>query len=499
MNPLLSIAQHHQAHPPHPACAPALEPTSVLDLRSSPTPAPPLWAQQQPPPMEEWDSLLLDEPSLMRWIMGGEIDETGNPSSLSRPQFASTEPAPVEPVYPIDPFSFPSIEPTATFSSLPFVAANNPHFDQFGFEREQVYSGHHHQSGGLVANDEWWLEQLVRVAQSLEGGNVAMAQAILARLNHTLPPSVGRPHQRALFQFKEALCGLLGPHAPAPMLPLDIVHKIGAYKAFSEAIPLTQFSNFTANQALLEAFEGAPAVWVIDLDMGLGGQWASLMQELAHRPGGPPAMRLTAIGELGFEMGLARENLRHFARELGLVFEFNIASGLEGLCASNGEAIGVMVGAGMPPSSPVARSVRRLGPRVVAVVEAENGRAEASLSRRLTRGIQYYTSLMESLEASAIGNVVERGIERLIMRPGIEASVVGAPRSTCGTSTASWREAMAGAGFSVAGLTNFTETQAQCLVERTQVRGFHVEKRGAALVLCWQRRPLVAASAWRCC
>ncbi|KAI3512825.1 hypothetical protein L1887_20145 [Cichorium endivia] len=35
---------------------------------------------------------------------------------------------------------------------------------------------------------------------------------------------------------------------------------------------------------------------------------------------------------------------------------------------------------------------------------------------------------------------------------------------------------------------NFTESQAECLVKRTPVREFHVEKRQSLLVLCWQRR-----------
>nr|GEZ39018.1 putative ribonuclease H-like domain-containing protein [Tanacetum cinerariifolium] len=44
----------------------------------------------------------------------------------------------------------------------------------------------------------------------------------------------------------------------------------------------------------------------------------------------------------------------------------------------------------------------------------------------------------------------------------------------------------------------FSEAQAECVVKRTRVRGFHVEKRHTSLVLCWQNRELVTASAWKC-
>jgi hypothetical protein len=47
-----------------------------------------------------------------------------------------------------------------------------------------------------------------------------------------------------------------------------------------------QFTNFTATQALLDEIGGSTSscIHVIDFDLGVGGQWASFLQELARVP-----------------------------------------------------------------------------------------------------------------------------------------------------------------------------------------------------------------------
>ncbi|KAK8659085.1 hypothetical protein V6N13_029297 [Hibiscus sabdariffa] len=56
-----------------------------------------------------------------------------------------------------------------------------------------------------------------------------------------------------------------------------------------------------------------------------------------------------------------------------------------------------------------------------------------------------------------------------------------------------WKTLFSSAGLTPMTLSNFAETQADCVVK---VRGFHVEKRQPSLVLCWQQRDLISASAW---
>ncbi|MBJ7883247.1 GRAS family protein, partial [Gelidibacter salicanalis] len=83
--------------------------------------------------------------------------------------------------------------------------------------------------------------------------------------------------------------------------PLDVALKLAAYKSFSDLSPVLQFANFTATQALLDEIGGTATscIHVIDFDLGVGGQWASFLQELAHRraAGGVtlPLLKLTAF------------------------------------------------------------------------------------------------------------------------------------------------------------------------------------------------------------
>jgi hypothetical protein len=87
-------------------------------------------------------------------------------------------------------------------------------------------------------------------------------------------------------------------------------------------------------------------------------------------------------------------------------------------------------------------------------------------------------------------------IERFLLQPRIESTVLGRLRAT--DKMPNWKTIFASAGFSPVTFSNFTETQAECVVKRTPVRGFHVERQQALLVLFWQRRELMSASAWRC-
>ncbi|KAF2315385.1 hypothetical protein GH714_039089 [Hevea brasiliensis] len=229
------------------------------------------------------------------------------------------------------------------------------------------------------------LNPICQAAELIETGNPVLAQGILARLNHQLSLSIGKPHIRAAFYFKEALQLLLHMNNstnPSTMSACSLISKIGAYKSFSEISPILQFANFTCNQALLEACEGFDRIHIIDFDIGFGGQWASLMQELAMRNGGVPSLKITAFASPSshdeVELGFTRENLRIFASEINMPFELEIlgheslnsGSWSLPLCVSEKEVIAVNLPIGpfsnYPLSLPVAlRLVKQLSPKVV--------------------------------------------------------------------------------------------------------------------------------------
>ncbi|KAK4804717.1 hypothetical protein SAY86_004534 [Trapa natans] len=365
------------------------------------------------------------------------------------------------------------------------------------------------------------MDHLYKATELIETGNPVLAQGILARLNHQLSP-IGRPFNRAAFYCKEALQSFLHnnhpqlvgpanpPPPPLPPPPFGLIYKIGAYKSFCEISPVVQFANFTCNQTFLEALEGFSRVHILSFDVGFGGEWASLMQELVLRNGGPPSLlRITSFASQGsqdqLELCLTQETLKHFAYELNMVLEFEVLN-IELLSSFNlstdgGEAIAVNLPLGSflsyPSFLPMAlRFIKQLSPKIVVSIDRGCDRLDIPFSNHMIHALQCYSSLLESLDAANVNLDVLQKIERYLIQPGIDKIVAGRQRSP--EKMIAWRSLFLSCGFSPLAFSNFNESQAECLVQRSLARGFHVDKRQSALVLCWHRKELVSVSAWRC-
>ncbi|XP_022897183.1 scarecrow-like protein 6 [Olea europaea var. sylvestris] len=360
------------------------------------------------------------------------------------------------------------------------------------------------------------IDQLYKAAELVQTGNPAPAQGILARLNHQLSP-IGKPFYRAAFYCKEALQLLLhtndNANSTVTASPFSLIFKIGAYKAFSEISPVVQFANFTCNQALLEVFEGFDRIHIVDFDIGYGGQWASLMQELALRSIGTPSLKITSFASSSthdqLELSLTRENLIQFANEINIAFEFVVMS-VDSLNSSSwsmpfhvpeNEVVAVNLPVGSLASYQLSiplilHFVKQLSPKIVVSVDRGCDRTDLPFPNHIIHALQSYSNLLESLDAVNVNMDVLEKIERLFLRSGIEKIVMGRFRSP--EKTQHWRTLFLSSGFSPITFSNFTESQAECLMKKTPVRGFQVEKRQCSLVLCWQRKELISASAWRC-
>ncbi|KAG5231180.1 hypothetical protein OIU77_010149 [Salix suchowensis] len=385
----------------------------------------------------------------------------------------------------------------------------------------------HQQRQGMITNQKIATDELAnqqqlqqaiinpicQAAELIETGNPVHAQGILARLNHQLSLPFGNPYQRTAFYFKDALQLLLHTSNSSIDNACNLIFKIGAYKSFSELSPILQFANFTCNQVLLEVFEGFERIHIVDFDIGYGGQWASLMQELVLRAGGAPSLKITAFASPSsldeLELGFTRENLRIFASEINMPFELEILN-LESLGSGSWPmplrmpekevtAVNLPIGSfsNDPSTLPLAlRFVKHLSPNVVVSLERGCDRSDLPFAHHVNHAIQSYSTLLESLDAVNVNPDALQKIERFLVQPGIEKIVLGRHRSP--ERTPPWRSLFLQSGFTPLTFSNFTESQAEYLVKRTPVRGFHVEKRQSSLVLCWQRKDLIAASAWRC-
>ncbi|CAN6284007.1 unnamed protein product [Urochloa humidicola] len=363
------------------------------------------------------------------------------------------------------------------------------------------------------------VEQLAEAAKLAEAGDAFGAREILARLNYRLPaaPAAGTPPLlRSAIYFKEALRVALSPGGgeppapPAVSTPYDVVLKLGAYKAFSEVSPVLQFAHLTCVQAVLDELGGAGRIHVIDLDIGMGEQWASLMQELAQRC--PAAtLKVTALvspaSHHPLELSLIHENLAGFANELGVFLQFaaynmDTLDPAELVAITGGDAVAVHlpVGSAHVAAMPaVLRLVKRLGVKVVVSVDHGCDRTELPFAAHLFQAFQSCVALLESVDAVRPDAEAVAKIERFMVQPGVEQRVVARHRAAMADKPPlPWRTVFASAGFVPVQASTFAESQAEALLERMALMGFRVEKRGGALCLYWQRGELVSVSAWRC-
>ncbi|PAN07454.1 hypothetical protein PAHAL_1G337400 [Panicum hallii] len=360
------------------------------------------------------------------------------------------------------------------------------------------------------------LDELAAAAKAAEAGNSIGAREILARLNHQLPP-LGKPFLRSASYLKEALLLALaeGYHGACRLTsPLDVALKLAAYKSFSDLSPVLQFTNFTATQALLDEIAGSTAscIHVIDFDLGVGGQWASFLQELAHRRGAGgaalPFVKLTAFVSAAshhpLELRLTRDNIAQFAADLGIPFEFNAVSAdtinpAELISTTGDEVVAVVLPVGCsaraPPLPAILQLVKQLGPKIVVAIDHGGDRADLPFSQHFLNCFQSCVFLLDSLDAAGIDADSACKIEKFLIQPRIEDAVLGRGKAE---KPMAWRSAFTAAGFAPVPPSNLAEAQADCLLKRVQVRGFHVEKCGVGLTLYWQRGELVTVSAWRC-
>ncbi|GAB4847111.1 hypothetical protein Ancab_026121 [Ancistrocladus abbreviatus] len=499
------------------------EPTSVLELQNSPSPAattttvlppssaPPASAvpdvqsvTNSPPPvdldnLEGWDSILSEL----------ELNDDTTPNTRTSSQLGAQLP------------QLPEFPPSQPFDHIPLITPDFNLPPDFPYNQNLIpcVGPFDHQPN---LNNFDFLEDLIQAAQSFESDYSHHVQLILARLNQRVRSPVGKPLQRSAFYFKEALQSLVtGSNRSVRLSSYDIVQTIRAYKAFSGISPIPLFSTFAANQAILEAIDGSNFIHIVDFDVGFGGQWASLMREIVDKAADASkassiSLRITAVvpEEFGVESKLVKENLTQFARDLNINFriEYVLIRSFEILSFKSmkfyqGERIAVHLSPTMfqrlgsrNNMSRFLSDLRSISPHVVVVVDREVGidTGTSSFSVNFVAGLEFYTAMMESLDAASGGGFFGGGdwarrIEMFLLRPRIVAAVEAAGRR--GTP---WREVFLAAGAKAVGPSQFADFQAECLLRRLQIGGFHVAKRQGEMLLCWQERPLVATSAWRC-
>ncbi|KAG5407783.1 hypothetical protein IGI04_013902 [Brassica rapa subsp. trilocularis] len=355
--------------------------------------------------------------------------------------------------------------------------------------------------------DKWLLsvlllvvfDDLIRVVECIESDELHLAHVVLSQLNQRLQTPAGRPLQRAAFYFKEALSSLLtGSNQNQNRLLSswpEIVQKIRIIKEFSGISLIPLFSHFTANQAILDSLSSqssSPFVHVVDFEIGFGGQYASLMREIAEKTANGGFLRVTAV--VAEECAVETRLIEFVPMKTFEMLSFKAIRFVDG------ERSVVLISPAIIRSlNGIAEFVNNLGrvsPNVVVFVVSEGCTETAgsgSFQREFVSAFEFYTMVMESLDAAAAppGDLVKKIVEAFVLRPKILTAVeTAADRRNVGEMT--WRKMFSAAGMRPVQLSQFADFQAECLLEKAQVGEFHVAKREGELVLCWHWRALVA-------
>ncbi|KAL7095028.1 hypothetical protein ACP275_10G000200 [Erythranthe tilingii] len=360
------------------------------------------------------------------------------------------------------------------------------------------------------------LTLLLQCAEAVSADNLEEANTMLLEISQLATP-FGTSAQRVAAYFSEAMSArlvssCLGIYTALPTVPHS-QKMASAFQVFNGISPFVKFSHFTANQAIQEAFEREDRVHIIDLDIMQGLQWPGLFHILASRPGGPPFVRLTGLGNSTDALEATGKRLSDFAEKLGLPFEFSPVAERVGnlnperLNVSKREAVAVhwlqhslydVTGSDTNTLS----LLQRLCPKVVTVVEQDLSHAGSFLGR-FVEAIHYYSAMFDSLGACYGEESVERHVveQQLLSREIRNVLGVGGPsRSSTSNSMVkfnNWREKLEQSGFKGISLAGNAAAQATLLLGMFPSDGYTLVEDNGALKLGWKDLCLLTASAWR--
>ncbi|CAN6350128.1 unnamed protein product [Urochloa humidicola] len=358
-------------------------------------------------------------------------------------------------------------------------------------------------------------------------GNLAEARAILG----VIPTSSGIG--RVASHFADALAQRLFPaYPPAAAATSPAAAPAELLGSFYDAGPYLNFAYSTANQAILDAFQGCDHVHIVDFALMQGLQWAPLIHALSRRQGGPPRLRITGIGPhpaagAGDALREVGIRLAEFARSVNVPFCFRgvCVDQLDGLSKwmlkiVPGEALAfnsvlqlhrLLVDPDADPAVPAPVDilldlVTDLQPRVFTVVEQEADHNRPSLLERFTNALFHYAAMFDSMEAAAAGGrrigSATSSLADAYLRGEIFDIVCGegSARAERHELLGRWKDRLARAGLAQVPFgPNEVRLASAQLINATSFsgNGYSILEWAGSLALAWHDRPLYAATAWR--
>ncbi|WVZ85679.1 hypothetical protein U9M48_032574 [Paspalum notatum var. saurae] len=384
--------------------------------------------------------------------------------------------------------------------------------------------------GGAAGRGLRLMHLLLSAVAAGESGDAQAAAAALHEVYRRASFRGADPAQRVAAYFADALATRLVRRPPASAAaapPSTCTERFLAYTMFYQASPLYQFAHFSANQAIVEAFEsgGRRRLHVVDFDVSHGFQWPSLIQSLSesaaastsgssHDSDEPVSLRITGFGASADEVRQTEARLARFASGCpNLRFEFEGI--VDGRPNSGGgghhderikidDGATVVVNLVFPAAVQNSRAstrescralarIRSLNPALVFLVEKDGGgggggggnvatsrgRSSSGLLPQLTASLRYFAALFDSLHECLPADSAERlAIERNHLGTEISTAVaacldsnrgggdhVAEPCGGSGGAAWSWKEMMESAGFEAVRLSSRTVSQAKLLLK----------------------------------
>ncbi|XP_077247591.1 GRAS family protein RAM1-like [Tasmannia lanceolata] len=365
---------------------------------------------------------------------------------------------------------------------------------------------------------------LLLAATSIDENEVSSAAENLSELYKNVSLN-GDSIQRVAAYFTDGLAaGLLTQKSPFYNMIMKDPTPNEEFMAFTElyrASPYYQFAHFTANQAIIEAFEKEEkqnnrTLHVIDFDVSYGFQWPSLIQSLSDKAmnNNRIHLRITGFGRSMEELIETETRLVNFAKgcsNLDFEFEGMLRGSKDvSLRIKKNETVAVnlvfflhTLGSSSQISDEL-KSVYLLNPSIVVLVEQEGSRRPKSFLSRFMESLHYFAAMFDSLDdCFPIESAERMSIEKNHLGKEIKCMIncdKDEENHQRYESMEAWKGRMERIGFRGFKLSSQSVSQAKLLLKIRSVGGFNVFERdeGRALSLGWQDRFLITASAWHC-
>ncbi|KAK1367666.1 DELLA protein [Heracleum sosnowskyi] len=364
------------------------------------------------------------------------------------------------------------------------------------------------------------VQNLLACAKAIQEENLELADSLVDRINF-LSLSYGGAMRKVANYFTQALAQRINKIPPqgspeASYLDMHQPHFLKSY-------PYMNFGYYTANQAIVEAASNVNRVHIIDLSLKHSIQWQVLLQAFAMRLGGPPTVRLTAIGlpqadntdslrEVGSE-------LAHWAASMRINFEFHgfefnsltdIDASLFDIRPREEEVLAVNSAfelhrllAEPGAIEKVLNSIALMNPKIVTLVEQESSHNSPVFYDRFSQALDYYFAMFDSHESTGFTKTYDtldlRMSDVYLGRQICNVlSCEGPDRVERHETLSQWRERMCAAGFEPIHLGPKALVHANLVLALFGGgNGYQVQKKDGGLMLSWDSRSLVATSAWQ--